>query len=248
MIEQFLKFAEKGADVIFGLRHFPEPSAGHRPPIIAHRGAWDEDHLENTLPAFKRARGLGADGIEFDVHFTQDGEPVVHHDETLARLFNHPGALKGMTLNQVKSVTEKIPTLCDVLAIKGLHFMIEIKVPMSMAQIDRLLEDLNSLNPVRDYHLLTIDPSLVRVHPKLPSGVWFLVGELNLKAKISLAIEKGYAGVAGHYLGLSKNSLELLHSHGKKAGAGFIPNKNLLHREWARGTDFVFTNSAHRLY
>ncbi len=249
MIEQLLRFTEKSADIVCGLRRYPQPSEGHRPRIIAHRGAWGpSDCLENTLPAFEKAQALGADGIEFDVHFTRDGVPVVHHDETLTRIFKHPGVLKSMTMQELKSVTGKIPILMDVLALKGLHFMIEIKVPMSMAQIDRLVTDLKGLNPVSDYHLLVIDPSLVRVHPQLPSFAWLLVGELNLKSKISLSIEKGYAGVAGHYLGLSAKSIGLLHKQGQKAGAGFIPNKNLLHREWARGTDFVFTNSTYHLF
>lgn len=249
MIERFLKFAEQSADFVCGLRLFPQPLEGPRPRIVAHRGAWDlKNDLENTLAAFKKAQVLGADGIEFDVHFSRDGVPVVHHDESLARIFKHPGVLKNMTISELKSVTEKIPALREVLALKGLHFMIEIKVPMSPAQVDRLVNDLKGLEPVRDYHLLAINPMLVRIHPQLPSKAWLLVGELNLKSKISLSIEKGFAGVAGHYLGMSNKNLALLHQYGQKAGAGFIPNKNLFHREWARGIDFVFTNSTYRLF
>ena len=48
------------------------------PLVIAHRGAsWDEP--ENTLPAFERAIGLGADFVELDVH-VQDDHLVVVHD------------------------------------------------------------------------------------------------------------------------------------------------------------------------
>lgn len=51
--------------------------------IIAHRGA-SAAELENTLPAFRRAVAMGADGIELDVRRTADDRLVVHHDPRLA--------------------------------------------------------------------------------------------------------------------------------------------------------------------
>lgn len=57
-----------------------------RPLVIAHRG----DHrteAENTLPAFAAALALrSCDGLEFDVHLSVDGVPVVIHDESLLRV------------------------------------------------------------------------------------------------------------------------------------------------------------------
>ena len=47
--------------------------------LVAHRGH-SEKFPENTLAAFKAARDLGADAIELDVHLTQDGQLVIHHD------------------------------------------------------------------------------------------------------------------------------------------------------------------------
>jgi glycerophosphoryl diester phosphodiesterase len=55
------------------------------PPLnIAHRGAAGEAP-ENTLAAFELAWQQGADGIEFDVHLTADGIPVVIHDPRVDR-------------------------------------------------------------------------------------------------------------------------------------------------------------------
>ena len=48
---------------------------------FAHRG-FKGRYPENTLLAFKKAIEVGADGIEFDVHFSKDGELVIIHDET----------------------------------------------------------------------------------------------------------------------------------------------------------------------
>ena len=55
-----------------------------RPLIIAHRGA-SAFAPENTLAAFQLAIDVGAEGVEFDVHLTKDGVPVVIHDDDLRR-------------------------------------------------------------------------------------------------------------------------------------------------------------------
>ncbi len=91
--------------------------------IIAHRG----DHLifpENTLEAFESALIKEVDGIELDVHLTKDQQLVVIHDETIDRTSNGTGAIKEMTLEELRqynyqgSTTQGnfvIPTLEDVL-------------------------------------------------------------------------------------------------------------------------------------
>ena len=50
------------------------------PLIWGHRGA-SGYAPENTLPAFKMAADMGADGVELDIQMTKDGEIVVCHDE-----------------------------------------------------------------------------------------------------------------------------------------------------------------------
>jgi glycerophosphoryl diester phosphodiesterase len=54
------------------------------PQLIAHRGE-SADHPENTLSAITAALDAGADGVEFDLQFTGDGQPVVLHDRDLRR-------------------------------------------------------------------------------------------------------------------------------------------------------------------
>ena len=52
------------------------------PKIIAHRGA-SAVAPENTLSAFRMARGVGADGFETDVQLTRDGVPVIAHNYSI---------------------------------------------------------------------------------------------------------------------------------------------------------------------
>jgi glycerophosphoryl diester phosphodiesterase len=85
-----------------------------RPLVIAHRGASGAAH-ENTLQAFTLAKGVGADGVELDIHSTADGVFLVHHDAVV------PGIGTIGTLPQEAFATfrlpngEPIPTLGQVL-------------------------------------------------------------------------------------------------------------------------------------
>lgn len=84
------------------------------PPIgFAHRGA--RAHApENTLEAFALAHEMGATGIETDAWITADGEIVLHHDRSVARVRSLPGrALLGRPIAGLRRarLPVHIPTL-----------------------------------------------------------------------------------------------------------------------------------------
>ncbi|MGE7121031.1 glycerophosphodiester phosphodiesterase [Peribacillus sp. NPDC046944] len=92
--------------------------------IYAHRGS-KGTHPENTMIAFKEALRVGADGIEFDVHLSSDGELVIIHDETLDRTTTLSGYVKDFSAEELKSADagskfseefhgEKIPFLGEI--------------------------------------------------------------------------------------------------------------------------------------
>lgn len=60
------------------------------PRVIAHRGG-GLLAPENTLAGMKLARNLGFLGVEFDVKLTEDGTPILMHDETLERTTDGSG-------------------------------------------------------------------------------------------------------------------------------------------------------------
>ena len=105
--------------------------------IIAHRGA-SAEAPENTLAAFALAADLGAEGIEFDVQSTVDNELVILHDLTLDRTTNGHGATFDTRWSDIGSLDagswfsprfkdERVPRLCDVLALDGLELELELK-------------------------------------------------------------------------------------------------------------------------
>jgi glycerophosphoryl diester phosphodiesterase len=98
-----------------------------RAQSIAHRGASAHEH-ENSRAAFRKARQLGADAVELDVHATRDGALVVHHDATVGDL----GRVSDLTAERLQGHRlpngETIPLLSEVLPLlRGLEVWVEVK-------------------------------------------------------------------------------------------------------------------------
>lgn len=106
--------------VYYGALALSRTSGQATPQVIAHRGG-PKYASENTLAAFRSAIDQGADGLEFDVQMSQDGALVVIHDETVDRTTNGTGAVRDLTLAQLRSLDagngEHIPTFEEVLAL-----------------------------------------------------------------------------------------------------------------------------------
>lgn len=120
-----------------------QPQARHgRIQILAHRGA-SYYAPENTLSAFRTAIEQGADWLEFDVQQTKDGQLVVFHDLRVERTTNGRGALRDLTLEQVRLLDagswfgaefagERVPTFEEVVALArdaGIRVFPEVKDP-----------------------------------------------------------------------------------------------------------------------
>lgn len=71
--------------------------------IYAHRG-FSGVYPENTVLAFQKAAECGAEGIEFDVHLTKDGVPVVMHDENTVRTTGTDALIKDLALEEFKAL------------------------------------------------------------------------------------------------------------------------------------------------
>ncbi len=128
--------------------------------IIAHRG-FSSRAPENTMAAFERAIHFGVDGLEFDVHLTRDGVPVICHDEAVDRTTDGQGLIKDFPYEELRRLDagswygpefrgERIPALIELLdRIKqtGLLINIELKTnifiyPGIEEQVIGMLRDL----------------------------------------------------------------------------------------------------------
>jgi glycerophosphoryl diester phosphodiesterase len=84
---------------------------------VAHRG--DPYRVrENTLASLRSALERGADAVEIDVRLTRDGVPVLLHDSTLKRLWDHDRPLSALSYDEVRGLTAGgVPTLEQALEV-----------------------------------------------------------------------------------------------------------------------------------
>lgn len=131
----------------------------------AHRGLWNEELPENSLPAFQNAMDHGF-GMEMDVHLTADDKLVVFHDDSLQRMCGDPRRIADCTLADLAALRlngrEPIPTLDEFLKlVRGqVPLIVEIK---TCKRIDRLCaltaERLDAYSG--DYCIESFDPRAV---------------------------------------------------------------------------------------
>ncbi len=154
---------------------------------LAHRGARMQAP-ENTLPAFRLAAELGADGIELDAQLSKDGVAVIMHDFTLDETTNGHGRVSDFTLSELKALDAgshfsaefagtPIPTLEEVFAALGPVLLINVELKTDSlgdkgleAEVIRLIENFNlqdrtmlsSFNPFALRRAYRINPKIKR--------------------------------------------------------------------------------------
>ena len=159
--------------------------------IFAHRGA-SYRAPENTLSAFRLARGMGADGIELDVQLSRDGRAVVIHDATVDRTTDGSGTVAGLTLAELKKLDagswfspdfagERIPTLAEVFRAVGLDLLLNLELKAMGSESTGLEEVMTSLVVhygmedrvlISSFHPLALR-RVRRAHPHLPLALLY---------------------------------------------------------------------------
>jgi glycerophosphoryl diester phosphodiesterase len=146
---------------------------------IGHRGA-KRELRENTLAAFQRAFERGADAIELDVHASEDGVVVVHHDPELG---SEMGPLAGRAIADLRwgdfqaaglPAELAVPTLAEVLAAtpESRTVYVEIKG----ADIEQLVADTIRNGSARCAVHSFDHAAIVRmaaIAPEIPRGILF---------------------------------------------------------------------------
>lgn len=126
--------------------------------VIAHRGL-SNIYPENTRSAYQAALGKHIDMLEIDLHMTKDQVLVAIHDDTIDRTSTHSGAIKDLTLDELRTYDfgswkegcqpEAIMTFDEVLTLTKNYsktLLIEIKNPSNIRVLKkRLLRRLNNI-------------------------------------------------------------------------------------------------------
>ena len=238
------------ADAAVARARFARPPSDllRRTRIVAHRGSYDNRRVfENTLDAFDASRAFGVWGLECDVRWTRDHTAVIHHDPDCRRLFGVEAPIAGLTRRELQRVCPLIPTLDAVVARYGrqVHLMIEIKDTAHTPpdRINRSLsEALAPLAPGRDFHIMSLSLELLPAIEALPRRACLPIAGLNVRTATRAVTAYGYGGLTGHYAVIGQRRIAALHRQGRPVGTGFVNSRGCLHREVARGVDWLFTD------
>jgi len=238
---------------------------GHRPLIIAHRGA-SAEAPENTLAAFQAAARAGADGIELDVTMCASGDVVVIHDDTIDRTTNGSGRVRDMSLETLRFFDagrwfdaryegQVIPTLADVVDLvdESLFINIEIK---STGLRDEGLEDgvidlvrrrsigdrvlISSFSPIALWRVRHRAPQLRRALLTAPNMPLFLRSGWPAPLVRPHTLHPHHSQVDDQYV-------QRAHQRGRQVNAWTVDAPEEMRRLCEMGVDGIITNHPARL-
>jgi glycerophosphoryl diester phosphodiesterase len=243
----------------------PRTTALVSPPlVVGHRGAAGEAP-ENTLAAFELALDQGAEGVEFDVHLTADGVPVVIHDFRLERTTSGSGRVRRHTLAQLRRLDAgswfnqrhpararaqyaglPIPTLGEVLAwvrVRNCLAYIEIKqgrIPYRAVEA-KVLGEINragvrELSTVISFHFPTLR-RLRHLDSQIALGLDCTRPLLALRRAQTLRSTT----IAPHWAFASRRFLARAHQAGIRVLVWDLEQAAWMRRKLADGVDGIMT-------
>ena len=211
--------------------------------IIAHRGA-SAVEPENTVPAFRRAVAMGADGIELDVRRTADDRLIVHHDARLS---------DGRVIRDTRrdDLPEHVPELAVALdACDGVFVNIEIKndpnepdfdptdwvAHRTLALLDRRGADVRWL--ISSFRFETVERCRL-LSPRLRTA--WLVGSLD-DTIVSRTVAAGHVAVHPWVHVLDEEQVRRAHGAGLAVNTWTCDDPARLRELIAWGVDGICTN------
>lgn len=163
--------------------------------VFGHRGASAYAPM-NTLPAFELAVEQGADGVELDVHLSQDGQLIVLHDFTVDHTTDGHGYARDMTLAQIKQLDAggwkgaqfkgvRIPTLDEVFAAVGHKLYINVEIKSETVETDgveqKVAECIAKNGMTERVIVSSFNPLALKrfreITPEVPIGYLYMAGE-----------------------------------------------------------------------
>lgn len=200
--------------------------------VFAHRGA-SRAEPENTVAAFLRAKAMGADGVELDVHRAgllvhHDAEPVPPDAPTLAEALD---ACEGMVVNvEIKNLQgdadydETNAASDDVVALLHARGGRDEVIVSSF--------NLATINRVRE-----LDPSIATAFLVMHAPDDDVIGRI-----IDRTRRHGHGAVNPHHQGITPRLVELAHAAGLTVNTWTVddPERMIYLRDL--GVDAIITN------
>jgi glycerophosphoryl diester phosphodiesterase len=183
---------------------------------LAHRGDWRRAP-ENSLPALLAAIAVpGCDGLEFDVRLARDGEPVLLHDATLARVQGRPERADELTAADLGRFG--VPRLAEVLAAVPRRSFLDVELKgdpgPGISAIVATLEAGRGVNLERAV-VSSFEPAALRrvaiAHPAWPR--WLNARDLAA-GTIANAVDLGCSAISADWRAITPPGAAAVHAAG----------------------------------
>jgi len=234
-----------------------------RVTIVGHRGA-AAYAPENTLASFEKARELGVDMVEFDVHLTADRRCVVIHDETVDRTTDGHGAVGEMTYEELRALDagegERIPSLEELLEWArdvGMALSVELKHPNVCTRrpyagleeaVLELLDRFELIDAcfVHSYHHIAAR-RVKELRPDVTTAISCDYADFVDVASVARSV--GADGIHLEWRSLSPESVEQAHAAGIHILGGGIPDgrEDVVRALVRHGVDLIDSDDPDRL-
>ena len=224
--------------------------------IIGHRGG-AAGYPENTLAAFKKTVELGADGVEFDVQLTKDGEIVVIHDELIDRTISGSGLVKDYTLQELRQMSageffspefkgEKLPTLAEVLeVVQNLEVInIELKNYLPYPGLEEKVLKLVDQFKIREQIIISSFnhhslQQVKKLQPKIKTGALLMSKMINPS---DYAFKRGFDALHLHFLTADQEVIDKSHFMGMKLNVYTVNFPKSVVELLDKGVDMIMTD------
>jgi len=232
---------------------------------IGHRGASGEAP-ENTLASFELALRRGADGIEFDVHLSSDGVPVVIHDARLERTTSGGGPVSALPVSLLRRLDAgswfnrryparannryaglRIPTLAEVLKwIRRRNCLAFIEIKLAAARYpgieEKVLEEIERvgagpLSTIISFDLPTLE-QVRRLDSRIALGFDFSRPVLAIRHASSI----GASSLLPHWALATRAAIQRAHQAGFRVIVWDVNPPVLMRRKILDGVDGIITS------
>lgn len=232
---------------------------------LAHQGA-NAAAPANTLAAFRLAAEMGADGIELDAQLSRDGEVVVIHDFAVDRTTDGRGAVRSMTLAQLKELDagrwfdptfagERIPTLQEVFDTVGHCLLVNVEIKSLPgrsrgleAEVVRLIEDNNLTHRViaSSFNPLALR-QVKRLNPNIPTALLYAPGQPVFLRRAWLAAFAPHEFRHPHHTLVDERLMAWARREGYRVNTWTVNEPDEMRRLLALGVDGIITDYPDRL-
>jgi glycerophosphoryl diester phosphodiesterase len=232
---------------------------------LAHQGA-NAAAPANTLAAFRLAAEMGADGVELDAQLSRDGEVIVIHDFTVDRTTDGRGAVRGLTLAQLKELDagarfdptfagERIPTLQEVFDAVGLRLLVNVEIKSLPgrsrgleAEVVRLIEDNNLAHRVivSSFNPLSLR-KVKRLNPNILTALLHAPGQSLLLRRAWLAPLAPHEFRHPHHTMVDERLMAWARREGYRVNTWTVDEPEEMRRLLALGVDGIITDHPDRL-